>query len=199
MLRFASAPPLAAGAYAATDTAPLQKFRWGDYALYPGQRYRFRVVPRYGTPDNLLWNPAGRALSGADGVSVEVTTEDPTHPDTMVLFNRAAAASGAFNSKFPTVKDVSDDSPAAGLARKWLSNGLEKGLLAYLAQAAGPDYALHAAIYELQQPTLLAALKADAQRGAAVDVVYHARQKAPGEASKDATKNKNRVVAGLSY
>ena len=201
MLRFASAPPLAAGAFATTDTAPLQKFRWGDYALYPGQRYRFRVVPRYGTPDKLLWNPAGHALSDADGVSVEVTTEDPTHPDTMVFFNRAAAASEAFNSKFPNVKDVSDDSPEAALARKWLSNGLEEGLLAYLAQAAGPDYALHAAIYEFQKPSLLAALKAVAQTGAAVEVVYHARQKAAGEAATDATKAKNEQAiadAGLA-
>lgn len=201
MLRFATAPPLKDGEFATTDTAPLQKFRWGDYALYPGQRYRYRVVPRYGTPDKLLWNLDGHDPSDADGVSVEVTTEDPTHPETMVFFNRAAAASEAFNSKFKTVKDVSDNSPEAARARKWLSNGLEEGLLAYLAQAAGPDYALHAAIYEFQKPSLLAALKAVAQTGAAVDVVYHARQKAPGEAAKDATKNKNEQAiadAGLA-
>jgi phosphatidylserine/phosphatidylglycerophosphate/cardiolipin synthase-like enzyme len=191
MLQFATAPKLAPGKYATTETAPLQKFRWGDYALYPGQRYRFRVVPRYGTPDHLLWNPQGKPLSEADGVTVDITTEDPMHPETMVLFNRAAAASEAFNQKFKGVKNLSDDSPDAERARTWLSNGLEEGLLAYLAQATGPDYALHAAVYEFQKPALLAALKAAAQRGAAVDVVYHARQKGTDEAATDATKRKN--------
>ena len=36
MLRFAHAAPLPAGEFITTETAPLQKFRWGDYALYPG-------------------------------------------------------------------------------------------------------------------------------------------------------------------
>ena len=200
MLRFNTAPAAGNGV-ATTDTAPLQKFRWGDYALYPGRHYRFRVVPRYGTPDNLLWNPAGTPLSDKDGVTVDVTTEDPTHPETMVFFNRAAAASEAFNRKFRGVKDISDTSPQAEQARKWLSNGLEEGLLAYLGQAASSDYALHAAIYEFQKPSLLAALKAAAQRGASVQVVYHARQKAPGEAATDATKAKNEqaiAAAGLA-
>lgn len=200
-LRFATAPPLAAGAVATTDTAPLQKFRWGDYTVRPGQRYRYRVVPRYGTPEQLLWNPAGTPLGPDDGVAVDITTEDPQHPDTMVFFNRAAAASEAFNQKFKTVKDVSDASPAADAARQWLSNGLEEGLLAYLARAAGGRYALHAAIYEFQKPSLLAALKAAAERGAAVEVVYHARQKGAGEAATDATKAKNEqaiAAAGLA-
>ncbi len=201
MLQFATAAVPAAGQYATTDTAPLQKFRWGDYALYPGQRYRFRVVPRYGTPGQLLWNQQGTALSDSDGVVVEVATEDPLHPETMVIFNRAAAASEAFNQKFKNVKDVSDASAEAALARKWLSNGLEEALLAYLAQATGPDYSLHAAVYEFQKPTLLAALKAAAQRGATVDVVYHARQKGTDEAATDDTKRKNEQAiadAGLA-
>src|SRR5882672_7876515 len=36
-----------------TFTAPLQKFRWGDYTLKPAQRYRFTVVPRYGESGKL--------------------------------------------------------------------------------------------------------------------------------------------------
>lgn len=200
LLQFAPAAA-PAGTLATTETAPLQKFRWGDYTLRPGQRYRYRLVPRYGTPSQLLWNLQGQPLSDQDGVSVEVTTEDPTHPDTMVFFNRAAAASGAFNQKFAQVKDVSDNSPDAAAARKWLSNGLEEGLLAFLAQATGPGYALHAAIYEFQKPNLLAALQAAAQRGAAVEVVYHARQKSAGEASADHTKAQNEqaiAAAGLA-
>src|SRR5258707_11801786 len=40
-----------------TETAPLQKFRWGDYTLQPASRYRFKVVPRYGKPGELTTRP----------------------------------------------------------------------------------------------------------------------------------------------
>ena len=200
MLGFATTPPPAVGTFLTTLTAPLQKFRWGDYTLYPGQRYRFRVVARYGTPDHLT-NQDGSPLSDADGTTVEVNTEDPTHPETMVFFNRAAAASEAFNRKFPTGNDVSDASAEAAQARVWLSNGLEEGLLAFLAQATGADYALHAAVYEFQKPSLLAALKRVALGGASVHVVYHARQKTEAGAIGDQTRPHNEAAitaAGLA-
>ncbi len=200
MLQFASAAPLAAGTFPTTLTSPLQKFRWGDYTLFPGQRYRFRVVARYGTPDKLVdaignpTNPDGTPLSEQDGVTIEVATEDPENPETAVFFNRAAAASEAFNTKFKNVKDVSDNSPTAQAAREWLSNGLEEALLAYLAKAVNSTYALHAAIYEFQKPNLLEALKSAANRGATVNVVYHARQKDGKAAAADKTKTKNEAA-----
>jgi len=37
-----------------TARAPLQKFRWGDYTLEPGKRYRYRAVPRYGSATDVV-------------------------------------------------------------------------------------------------------------------------------------------------
>lgn len=166
-----------------TQTAPLQKFRWGDYTTHPGTRYRYRVVPRYGKPGAL--EPAGAKLTAATaGVAVDVTTEDNTAEHTAVFFNRAAAASHAFQVKFKELDPERDEktgkvAPEAKEARAWLSRGLEEALIAFMRRAKDSSFALHAAIYEFQKPELLAELAAAHKRKATVEVVYHARQKAP--------------------
>jgi phosphatidylserine/phosphatidylglycerophosphate/cardiolipin synthase-like enzyme len=162
-----------------TERAPLQKFRWGDYTTSPARRYRYQVVPRFGTPGHL--QPA--AIGDGDGVTVEVTTEDNQKHDTSVFFNRAAAASRAFGLEFPNVTSeqlLLGSTPDAQKARAWLSRGLEEAALAFLAQATNNSFALHAAIYEFQKPNLLAALDAARKRGADVQVVFHDRQKQKG-------------------
>lgn len=179
MLRFpsdTSADPIT------TERAPLQKFRWGDYTLQPANSYRFKVLPRYGKPGQLT-TPA----EFGDGVAIEVTTEDPASPETAVFFNRAAAASAAFNRKFPNLTQLDGDTPDAKAARVWLSNGLEEAVLAYLSQAKDSSFALHAAIYEFQKPELLQGLNDAGDRGADVQVVYHHREK--NAADTTATKN----------
>ncbi|HEY0557161.1 MAG TPA: phospholipase D-like domain-containing protein [Thermoanaerobaculia bacterium] len=174
-----------------TERAPLQKFRWGDYTTAPAHRYRYRVVPRYGAPGKLTPD-----LTDDAGLAVEVTTEDNQAPGTAVFFNRAAAASQAFEDHFPqitTEDQLLGDTPLGQQARKWLSRGLEEALLAYLAQAKDGTFALHAVVYEFQKPNLLAGLKAAIDRGAEVKVVYHHRQTqlhgAPNPADKTADKN----------
>src|SRR4051812_11725380 len=42
MLRFKGEKAGDAGPPPTTETEPLQKFRWGDYTLQPGNTYRFR-------------------------------------------------------------------------------------------------------------------------------------------------------------
>jgi len=168
-----------------SDRAPLQKFRWGDYTTRPGNRYRYQVVPRYGKPAKLT-----PELDDSAGVTVEVTTEDNASPETAVFFNRAAAASSAFQEKFPEVTTETQllgDGATAQQAREWLSRGLEEALLAFLAQAKGKSFALHAAIYEFQKPNLLAGLKQALDSGAEVQVAYHHRQK--DDADKTAGEN----------
>jgi len=189
MLRF---PSDTSAAPITTERAPLQKFRWGDYTTLPNRRYRYQVVPRFGAPGRLL--PA--SIGDGDGVSVEITTEDDTSTATSIFFNRAAAASRAFEREFPTVTTedlLLGDTQQAVDARKWLSRGLEEAALAFLAKAADNTFALHAAIYEFQKPNLLAGLKDAIARGVAVQVVYHHRQKLAGGKPdpKDKTAGKN--------
>jgi phosphatidylserine/phosphatidylglycerophosphate/cardiolipin synthase-like enzyme len=195
MLKF---PSDTAGGPITTDRAPLQKFRWGDYAVSPGRRYRYQVVPRFGTPGHL--QPA--TISDGDGVTVDITTEDDRKEETAVFFNRAAAASRAFGLEFPHITSeqlLLDASEEARRARAWLARRLEPAVLAFLAQASDNTFALHAAIYEFQKPNLLAALDAARQRGANVQVVFHDRQKLkkgqPDPSDKTAKKNEDGISA----
>lgn len=160
-----------------TDTAPLQKFRWGDYTLRPASRYKFRVVPRYGAPGALTPDPDADPNAG---IELEVMTEDKTAHDTCVHFNRGAAASRAFELKFGNLINeaaVLGDTVEGAKARAWLSNGLEEAILAFQEQATDDSFALHAAIYEFQKTNLVGGLKAAQDRGAEVKVAYHHRRK----------------------
>lgn len=56
------------GQFLATNLAPIQAFRWGDYAVHPAISYRYELVPMYGPWDRLRPGPS---------VAVEVTTERP--------------------------------------------------------------------------------------------------------------------------
>ena len=190
MVRFPNIPLADGQTFSTTEDAPLQKFRWGDYSLEPANAYRYKVLPRYGKPG------APETLAGLEnGVEVEVTSEDTNNEETSVFFNRAAAASTAFNREFPDVTDVSETSDEAAAARKWLSDGLEEAVLAFLNKAEKGD-ALHAAIYEFQKPELLKGIKDAAVRGVDVKVVYHHRQK--NDKDKTATKNDEAIkAAGL--
>jgi phosphatidylserine/phosphatidylglycerophosphate/cardiolipin synthase-like enzyme len=171
----------------ASDHSPVQKFRWGDWTVQPGECYRYQVTARYGTWDHLTDGPS---------VQVEVSTEDPFTPRSSVFFNRGAAASEAYNEKFGEADPSTLPADEQQAAYAWLSNGLEEGLLAFLKQAIDSTYSLHAVVYEFQKPNLLNGLKAALERGANVQVVYHNRRANP----KDDTWSKNAAAiqaAGL--
>ena len=158
-----------------TARAPLQKFRWGDYTTEPGRLYRYRVVARYGTPaDMIAQGLLAERPGGFDvipgGVTLELRTEDNRSEATSIFFNRGAAASQAYVNKFGD--NDPDDIPEA---LNWLSRGLEEGLVAFIAKADGPEYALHGCVYEFEKPTPIQALKQAQGRGAEVHIVYHAR------------------------
>ena len=172
-LRFMSDPN---PEWVTTARAPLQKFRWGDYTTEPGRLYRYRVVARYGTPAEILAQgvlaerPGGfDAIPG--GVSLELRTEDNRNAATSIFFNRGAAASQAYVNKFGD--NDPEDIPEA---LTWLSRGLEEGLVAFIAKADGPDFALHGCVYEFEKPTPIRALIQAQKRGAEVHIVYHARK-----------------------
>jgi phosphatidylserine/phosphatidylglycerophosphate/cardiolipin synthase-like enzyme len=187
-----------------TARAPLQKFRWGDYTLDPGKRYRYRVVPRYDPPAKIIQDgkEAERRRdfdSIPGGVSVEIKTENNHGRDAAIFFNRGAAASRAYNNRYGD-----NDPQKIPDALWWLSRGLEEALIGFIGQAVDASFAIHAAIYEFQKPKLLEALTRAAARGVNVKVAYHARQKmAKGKPDpKDKTAGRNRDAikkAGITF
>jgi len=173
-----------------TDQSPWQSFRYIDSGVEPGRRYRYRVIAQYGR-----WNK----LRAGPTVTVSVATENPARQRTAVFFNRAAASSQKYLELFGDV-DPDELEPAARReeARAWLSRGLREGLLAFLAQASGPEYALHVAMYEFQKPELLQALVAARRRGAEIKAVYHVDKPSEADEAHTGKRNEKAVAeAGL--
>jgi phosphatidylserine/phosphatidylglycerophosphate/cardiolipin synthase-like enzyme len=173
MLRFPGVE-YEAGTLVDSDEAPLQKFRWSDYRVYPGTRYTYTVHPVYGDAAKPSVEP---------GPTIVVTTSSASQGEHRILFNRAAAASQAFSRDFPEV-DVELDAarrekrepvlPPRALA--WLSRGALEQVTGFCARAADPTWALDIAIYEYELPAIVEAVDAARERGAEVRVVYHAKK-----------------------
>lgn len=145
-----------------TDRHPLQTFRWGDYSAKPDHDYTYRVVAWAGTPERL------RAV---DEVEVAVRTEGARAGAHTIIFNRGAAASQQYASRFDN-KHPADVPDRA--AYRWLSRGMEEALLAFVGQAVDDSWALRGAFYEFSYPPVLEALRQAAGRGADVRLVVDA-------------------------
>jgi phosphatidylserine/phosphatidylglycerophosphate/cardiolipin synthase-like enzyme len=143
---------------------PLQSFQWGDYTTKPGRSYEYRVVALYGKPKN---------LEIRHEVTVAVTTEPVDEGTHAIHFNRGVAGSQAYERKFPghTPREGDRSDPAYD----WLSRGLEEALLSFVASATGPEFALRGSVYEFNYPPVLQALKAAADRGVDLQVIYDRR------------------------
>ena len=175
----------APGEFAASNTAPIQRFRWSDYTVFPDTSYTYAVQPVYGTPG---------ALELRAGPSVAVTTSSAAHGDHRVVFNRAAAASQAFSREFPEVaaelarakKEKRPPAPLPAKVLAWLSRGALEQITGICARALDPTWGLDVAIYEYELPEIRDAIDAARHRGADVRIVYHAKPDDPQTAINEA-------------
>ena len=147
---------------ASSHEHPFQAFQWADYSAKPGYKYKYRVVPMYGSPGALTEKPA---------TSVTIETEPLTGGKHDVHFNRGAIASQAFAKRFQGMSLDEAGPPAYA----WLARDLLPALLSFIAKAKDNTYSLHAAIYELKWPEVLAAFKAAKSTGAEVKIIYHGK------------------------
>ena len=182
--------PHAPGDPIPTKDAPVQKFRWSDYRVYPNTEYEYTVHPVYGEPGRPRVQP---------GPSVQVRTAGTEEREHVVLFNRAAAASQAFSRKFPDVEKALDAARRAGRpppplppeALDWLSRGVLEQIVGFVDRAVDASWALDIAICEYELGEIVAAVEAAHRRGVNVRVVYHAK---PGDPQ---TAENERHLAGL--
>ena len=136
---------------AGTDANPLQAFQWGDYTVEPGTAYTYTVTAVY------------EGLRQGDSVVLEVRTEDADDGHHAIYFNRGVAGSQAYARRFNNVSPLENPEAAT-----WMSRGLEEALIAFIAQADGPQWALHGALYEFIHAPVLDALHKAARAGADV-------------------------------
>lgn len=161
------------GSLIASNLAPIQKFRWSDYRVYPETTYKYSIHPVYGKPDRL-------EIEAGPTVTVTTTSRQSQH---YVLFNRAAAASQAFSRKFPEVEQQINAArkakqPLPELPRPvlaWLSRGVLEQIVQFIEMAADETWALDIAIYEYELAEIVEAVQAAYARGVNVRIVYHAK------------------------
>lgn len=174
----ATDPGLGPGGQASSREHPFQTFQWADYEVLPEHRYTYTVLALYGEP---------KALTAGAQVSVEVTTESnhatADSPHT-VFFNRGAVASQEYARLFQNEAPSKLKGELQAAAYRWLSRGLLEALLDFIARADGSEFGLYGAIYEFQWPQVLAALKAAAQSGADVSILYDDIEQAVAKAKK---------------
>ncbi|WP_447792143.1 MULTISPECIES: phospholipase D-like domain-containing protein [Pseudomonas] len=155
-----------------SDLAPLQKFRWADYAVNPGVTIHYRIHLAYGTAD---------APQLGEFLEVTLTTDNGLPAGQNVIFNRAVAASQAFQRKFADVDALLSANKKLPIEawpdapRQWLENGLLARLLGFIARAEDGQWALDIAIYEYQLKVIVDAVNAAFERGVKVRVLYHAQ------------------------
>ncbi|MGN8139971.1 phospholipase D-like domain-containing protein [Pseudomonas sp. 22105] len=155
-----------------SDKAPLQKFRWADYAVNPGMTIHYRVHLAYGSPD---------APQLGEVLELTICSDDGHPANQGVIFNRAVAASQAFQRKFPDLDaqiSANKNMPIEAwpdAARQWLENGLLGRLQGFIERAVDGQWALDIAIYEYQLQAIIDTVNAAFDRGVQVRVLYHAR------------------------
>ena len=147
-----------------TRRHPIQKFHWGDYTTKPGRTYTYTIHAFKGTPE---------ALEDFEKVAVKVTCEDPKGMGKnghSVHFNRSAASSQAFATRFPNLPKGEVVDPNA---RIWLSRGLAESLIEFI-DAAKKHEGLHLFLYEFAKAEYLDALKSAKARGVKLEILYDA-------------------------
>jgi hypothetical protein len=165
-----SPPP---GMLYSTRQHPIQGFTWSDFSAKPEHDYTYEVFALRGTP-------ATSQLS--EKVAVKIRTESEHGTTNHVYFNRGAAASQEYTRLFGD-KRPDEVGPAAFT---WLSRGAAESIANFIARAVGPGWGLRVAAYEFTDDKVLTALGAARDRGADVQVLYHAindEQKIANEAA----------------
>jgi phosphatidylserine/phosphatidylglycerophosphate/cardiolipin synthase-like enzyme len=178
---------LPAGAPVSTAEHPVQGFLWADYTAKAAVRYKYRIVPLFGT----VKNPK---LDDAVAVTLDITTENEGQQPPAaggggirhdVFFNRGVIGSQAYAREFGNREPHADNPRAEEM--KWLSRGLFEALVGFIGLARD-GMGLRAALYEFHyQPVANAFVKA-IEAGADVKIVYDAESsyKVPNLASIEA-------------
>ncbi|WP_067676706.1 phospholipase D-like domain-containing protein [Nocardia miyunensis] len=151
----------AAGERRASTNWPIQKYQWTDYMTNPGDRVAYRVLPMVGADKANLRPDPDSASDWTD----EITLTHEASSNIEAVFNRGVVAAQWVsrrlgvtghelqNTKLETVIGTPGDP-----LRDYLAGPLGTRLFALLDAAARDGREVYAALYELDDPQLTAAL-----------------------------------------
>lgn len=151
----------------ASTNWPIQKYQWTDYMASPGDKVQYRVVPMVGSDKDNLHSDADTSSDWTE----EITLTHEFEPKIEAYFNRGIVAAqwvsrrlGVTDHDLKTVDlrkviETPDDP-----FRDYLFGPLGARLLELLASAAKENREIYAALYELDDEQLEAALEKLGQR-----------------------------------
>ena len=163
--------------YYSTYEHPVQSFLWADFTVKPGVKYVYKVVPVSGKP---------KLLKYGEELKVNITTEKLTDTVHEIHFNRGVAASQAYSAKFgKPIKQLEPQEQAE--AYKWLSRGLEEAIREFIGRARDGTWSIRAALYEIEYEKVAEWFRQAIDRGADVQIIYHAKKDATQTAENEET------------
>ena len=139
---------------------PLQRYMWWDYGVKPGDRVQYSVVPVVGkNRNNLTLDGAeGSALTAEMVITGQVTQHISAYFNKGIVAAQWVARTLAAIGKNAKIADIIAD-PNNPL-RIALSGLLRQKILSLLQDTKSKDGEVYAALYELNDPELLAGLTA---------------------------------------
>lgn len=145
------------GANQPSTVWPIQRYIWSDFLAPAGKELKYRAIPMIGPAASLTKAPSTLWSDWTDWV--EVGTGQTKNFS--AYFNRGIVPSQALAKKKPTKKSLQTAIDTPGdKNRNFLSGELRVALLDLLSQAKKDGVQIFAALYELNDPELIAALKA---------------------------------------
>lgn len=142
---------------------PLQRFMWWDYGVKPGQTVQYSVVPVTGDKDHLQLDQ-----HDASQLTPPMTITGQATPNISAYFNKGIVAAQWVSRELATLGAKPSLPNIIGTAgnplRNALSGLLRPQILKMLADVKASGGEIYAALYELNDPELLAALKALGKR-----------------------------------
>jgi len=139
---------------------PVQRYIWSDYVVSFGQQVRYRVIPMVGPAASLQQAPAEQWSDWSDWVEVNTGKS----AGFAAYFNRGIVPSQFMARQANNLKAFQkmlgqDINNPNNKIRSFLSGTLRTHLLDLLADAKKSGAQIYAALYELNDPELVAGLK----------------------------------------
>jgi phosphatidylserine/phosphatidylglycerophosphate/cardiolipin synthase-like enzyme len=136
---------------------PIQRYIWSDFLVQPGQTVRYRAIPMVDPASQLqkapqaLWSPWSNWVTIGTGQTKGFEA----------YFNRGIVPAQWMAHQKPNKKSLQKNIGTPGdKNRNFLGGELRTALLGFLAQAKKDGVEIYAALYELNDPELISALKA---------------------------------------
>jgi hypothetical protein len=135
---------------------PIQRYIWSDYLVRAGQAVRYRVIPMLGPAGRLVKAPRAEWSRWTPWVSVGTGQTKKFE----AYFNRGIVPAQWLARQRPSQTSLQRDiNDKTSRNRILLSGELRRALLALLARARTAGVDIYAALYELNDPELIDALK----------------------------------------